>query len=98
MTNFLSSEMVGYGNNSLLEQWRDTYENADYDYNPYDDDMYEGHEIPDNMQSICDNLDIKLRDATLGKHGGKSLESIDANEMLNILVTHDLYLYMGHGD
>ncbi|GKC59397.1 hypothetical protein Tco_1086995 [Tanacetum coccineum] len=45
----------------LLEQWRDTYENADYDYDPYDDDMYEGQEIPDNVQSICDNLDIKLR-------------------------------------
>ncbi|GKD75427.1 putative RNA-directed DNA polymerase [Tanacetum coccineum] len=40
---------------------RKTYENVDYDYNPYDDDMYEGHEIPDNIQSICDNLDIKVR-------------------------------------
>ncbi|GJS84335.1 ribonuclease H-like domain-containing protein, partial [Tanacetum coccineum] len=29
---------------------------------------------------------------------GKFLEPIDANEILNILVTHDLYLYMGHGD
>ncbi|GJR15605.1 hypothetical protein Tco_0798257 [Tanacetum coccineum] len=45
----------------LLEEWRETYENADYDYDPYDDDMYEGQEIPNNIQSICDNLDIKLR-------------------------------------
>ncbi|GJX97162.1 hypothetical protein Tco_0352960 [Tanacetum coccineum] len=49
MTSFLASERVGFGTNSLLEQWRDTYENADYDYDPYDDDMYEGQEIPDNV-------------------------------------------------
>ncbi|GKC53584.1 putative reverse transcriptase domain-containing protein, partial [Tanacetum coccineum] len=61
MESFLGSKRVGYGNNSLLEQWRDTYENADYEYDPYDDDMYEGQDIPDNMQSISDNLDIKLR-------------------------------------
>ncbi|GJW10170.1 hypothetical protein Tco_1575997 [Tanacetum coccineum] len=61
MTRFLASERVGFDNNSLLEQWRDTYENVDYDYDPYDDDMYEGHEISDKIQSICDNLDIKVR-------------------------------------
>ncbi|GKC99453.1 putative zinc finger, CCHC-type containing protein, partial [Tanacetum coccineum] len=46
--------------NDLLSRWlwdmkimkRDTYENADYDYDTYDD-MYEGQEIPDNIQSIC---------------------------------------------
>ncbi|GKD51415.1 putative reverse transcriptase domain-containing protein [Tanacetum coccineum] len=58
---FLTSKKVGYGTNSLLEQWKETYENADYDYDPYDDDMYEGQEIPDKIQSICDNLDIKVR-------------------------------------
>ncbi|GJR99873.1 putative reverse transcriptase domain-containing protein [Tanacetum coccineum] len=36
----------GYGTNSLLEQWKESYENGDYDYDPYDDDMYEGLEIP----------------------------------------------------
>ncbi|GKB95378.1 putative reverse transcriptase domain-containing protein [Tanacetum coccineum] len=36
----------GYGTNSLLEQWKNPYENADYDYDPYDDDMYEGQEVP----------------------------------------------------
>ncbi|GKC17333.1 hypothetical protein Tco_1014115 [Tanacetum coccineum] len=55
------TERVGFDNNSLLEQWRDTYENVDYDYDPYDDDMYEGHEISDKIQSICDSLDIKVR-------------------------------------
>ncbi|GKD74226.1 reverse transcriptase domain-containing protein, partial [Tanacetum coccineum] len=58
MTSFLASERVGFGTNSLLEQWRETYENVDYDYDPYDDDMYECQEIPNNIQSICDNLDI----------------------------------------
>nr|GEX26155.1 hypothetical protein [Tanacetum cinerariifolium] len=37
------------------------YENADFDYDPYDEYNYEGHEIPDNIQSIYDNLDIKAR-------------------------------------
>ncbi|GJX16982.1 putative pentatricopeptide repeat-containing protein [Tanacetum coccineum] len=31
---------VRYGSNSLLEQWRETYGNADFDYDPYDNDMY----------------------------------------------------------
>nr|GEV64710.1 G-type lectin S-receptor-like serine/threonine-protein kinase At4g03230 [Tanacetum cinerariifolium] len=30
------------------------------DYDSCDDNMYEGIEIPDNIQSICDNLDIKV--------------------------------------
>nr|GEW11489.1 hypothetical protein [Tanacetum cinerariifolium] len=58
---FLASKRVGYGTNSLLEQWSQTYVNADYHYDPYDNDMYEGQEIPDNIQSICDNLDINVR-------------------------------------
>ncbi|GJS80859.1 hypothetical protein Tco_0747400 [Tanacetum coccineum] len=57
----MASERVGFGTNSLLEQWRDTFKNGDYDYDPYDDDMYEGEEIPNKIQAICDNLDIKVR-------------------------------------
>ncbi|GKB02971.1 hypothetical protein Tco_0831060, partial [Tanacetum coccineum] len=30
-------------------------------YDPYDDDMYEGQDIPEKLQAICDNLDITLR-------------------------------------
>ncbi|GKC00170.1 retrovirus-related pol polyprotein from transposon TNT 1-94 [Tanacetum coccineum] len=56
---FLALKRVGYGTNSLLEQWRKTYMNGDYDYDPYEDDLYEVQEISDNIQSICDNLDIK---------------------------------------
>ncbi|GJZ72883.1 beta-caryophyllene synthase, partial [Tanacetum coccineum] len=49
----------GYGTNSLLEQWRDSYPDND-DYDPYDDDMYENHDLSEHLQSICDDLDITL--------------------------------------
>nr|GFA63077.1 hypothetical protein [Tanacetum cinerariifolium] len=47
---------VGYG--TILKE---SYENGEYDYDTYDDDMYEGQDIPDKIQDICDNLDIKVR-------------------------------------
>nr|GEX98090.1 reverse transcriptase domain-containing protein [Tanacetum cinerariifolium] len=50
----------GYGNNSLLEQWRDSYLDND-DYDLYDDDMYENHDLSEHLQSICDDLDITVR-------------------------------------
>ncbi|GKE27797.1 hypothetical protein Tco_1443181 [Tanacetum coccineum] len=50
----------GYGTNSLLEQWRDSYPNNN-DYDPYDDDMYENHDLSKHLQSICDDLDITVR-------------------------------------
>ncbi|GJU02367.1 cytokinin dehydrogenase 3-like protein [Tanacetum coccineum] len=34
----------GYGTNSLLVQWRDSYPDND-DYDPYDDDMYKNHDL-----------------------------------------------------
>ncbi|GKA71660.1 putative reverse transcriptase domain-containing protein [Tanacetum coccineum] len=60
MASFLAKK-DGYGTQSLLEQWKDSYENDDYEYDPCDDDMYEGQEIPDKLQAICDKLDIKIR-------------------------------------
>ncbi|GJW44670.1 hypothetical protein Tco_0073469 [Tanacetum coccineum] len=50
----------GYGTNSLLEQWRDSYPDND-DYDPYDDDIYENHDLSEHLQSICDDLDITIR-------------------------------------
>ncbi|GJX30735.1 zinc knuckle CX2CX4HX4C containing protein [Tanacetum coccineum] len=47
----------GYGTNSLLEQWRDSYPDND-DYDRYDDDMYENHDLSEHLQSICDDLVI----------------------------------------
>ncbi|GKA09034.1 putative reverse transcriptase domain-containing protein [Tanacetum coccineum] len=39
MANFPASNKVEYGTNSLLEQWKESYVNGDYDFDPYDDDM-----------------------------------------------------------
>ncbi|GJU67239.1 putative reverse transcriptase domain-containing protein [Tanacetum coccineum] len=61
MANFMASKKVGYGTNSLLEQWRKTYENDDYDFDPYDDTMCDCQDIPYKILSICHNLDIKVR-------------------------------------
>ncbi|GJW60303.1 hypothetical protein Tco_0109638 [Tanacetum coccineum] len=36
------TERVGFGTQSLLEQWRDSYGNGDYDEDRYDDDVYKG--------------------------------------------------------
>ncbi|GKE83635.1 hypothetical protein Tco_1557377, partial [Tanacetum coccineum] len=38
----------GYGTNSLLEQWRDSYQDND-DYGPYDDDMYENQDFSEHL-------------------------------------------------
>ncbi|GJT83870.1 hypothetical protein Tco_1058212, partial [Tanacetum coccineum] len=51
----------GYGTNSLLEKWRDSYLDND-DYDPYDYDMCENHDLSEHLQSICDDLDITVRD------------------------------------
>ncbi|GJY00908.1 zinc finger, CCHC-type containing protein [Tanacetum coccineum] len=42
MARFMASKRVGFGTQSLLEQWRDSYGNGDNDDDPYNDDMYEG--------------------------------------------------------
>ncbi|GKA49684.1 hypothetical protein Tco_0742757 [Tanacetum coccineum] len=60
MANFLAKK-DGYGTQSLLEQWTESYENVDYRYDPYDDDIYEDQDIPDKIQAIYDNLDIIVR-------------------------------------
>ncbi|GJR68194.1 putative reverse transcriptase domain-containing protein [Tanacetum coccineum] len=61
MAHSMASERVGFGTQSLLEQWRDSYGNGDYDEDPYDDDMYEAQDLPKEIQTICDNLDIRVR-------------------------------------
>ncbi|GJT81547.1 hypothetical protein Tco_1055889 [Tanacetum coccineum] len=48
----------GYGTKSLLEQWKETKRDADYD--PYDDDLYEAYNMSDNLQAIRNDLDIKV--------------------------------------
>ncbi|GJR65147.1 retrotransposon protein, putative, ty1-copia subclass [Tanacetum coccineum] len=58
---FMALERVGFRTQSLLEQGRDSYGNGDYDEYPYDDDMYKGQDLPQELQAICDNLDIRVR-------------------------------------
>ncbi|GJS09632.1 RNA-directed DNA polymerase, eukaryota, reverse transcriptase zinc-binding domain protein [Tanacetum coccineum] len=58
MARSLASERVGFGTQILLEQWRDSYGNGDYEIDPYDDDMYKGQDLPQELQAICDSLDI----------------------------------------
>ncbi|GJT35114.1 retrovirus-related pol polyprotein from transposon TNT 1-94 [Tanacetum coccineum] len=42
MDRYMAFERVGFSTQILLEQWRDSYGNGDYDDDTYDDDMYEG--------------------------------------------------------
>ncbi|GJX03203.1 hypothetical protein Tco_0189119 [Tanacetum coccineum] len=79
MASSMALEMVGFGTQSLLEQWRDSYGNGDYDEDPYDDDMYEGQDLSQELQAICDNLDIRVR-------GRKK------NKFMFLLFCHFVYL------
>ncbi|GJW10487.1 hypothetical protein Tco_1576314 [Tanacetum coccineum] len=50
-TNGKDGSDKGYGTNSLLEQWRDSYPDNDY-YDSYNDDMYENHDLSEHLQSM----------------------------------------------
>ncbi|GJT48380.1 retrotransposon protein, putative, ty1-copia subclass [Tanacetum coccineum] len=60
MARSMASEGAGFGTQSLLEQWRDSYGNSDSDEDPYDD-MYDGQDLTEEIQTICDELDIRFR-------------------------------------
>nr|GEY58181.1 hypothetical protein [Tanacetum cinerariifolium] len=45
----MASERVGFGTQSWLEQWSDSYGNGDYDEDPYDNDMYEGQDLTQEL-------------------------------------------------
>ncbi|GJW31699.1 hypothetical protein Tco_0051731 [Tanacetum coccineum] len=61
MARSMASESVGVGTQSLREQWRDSYGNGDYNEDSYDDNMYECQDLPQELQAICDNLNIRVR-------------------------------------
>nr|GEV51491.1 hypothetical protein [Tanacetum cinerariifolium] len=56
----LASEKTGFDTQILLEQWRDSYGNGNYDEDPYDEDMYEGQDLSKEIQTICDKIDIRV--------------------------------------
>ncbi|GJR65100.1 RNA-directed DNA polymerase, eukaryota, reverse transcriptase zinc-binding domain protein [Tanacetum coccineum] len=60
MARSMTFERVRFGTQSLLEQWKDSYGNGDYDDDLYDNDMYEGQDLSHELQAICDNLDIRV--------------------------------------
>ncbi|GJU40457.1 hypothetical protein Tco_1193414 [Tanacetum coccineum] len=37
------------------------FDEIDDDYDPYDEDLYESHDMSDHLQVICDDLDIMVR-------------------------------------
>nr|GEW93049.1 hypothetical protein [Tanacetum cinerariifolium] len=49
----------GYRTNSLWEEWKETKRDDNYD--PYDDDLYNSHDMSDNLHAICDEFDITVR-------------------------------------
>ncbi|GJR51034.1 hypothetical protein Tco_1401555 [Tanacetum coccineum] len=49
----------GYGTNSLFKQWRKIKRDDDYD--PYDDGLYESHDMSKNFLAICNDFDITFR-------------------------------------
>ncbi|GKC39739.1 hypothetical protein Tco_1052123 [Tanacetum coccineum] len=54
--------IVKYENELIpTKTWKESYENDNYGYDPYNDDMYEGQDIPDKLQPICDKFDITVR-------------------------------------
>nr|GEW85360.1 hypothetical protein [Tanacetum cinerariifolium] len=85
MASFLAKK-DGYGTQSLLEQWKDSHELDDYEYDPYDDDMYEGHEIPEMLQAFCDNLDIK---EVVCLCNGRRCQSTEVKTPPDIIVVDD---------
>nr|GEX62550.1 hypothetical protein [Tanacetum cinerariifolium] len=57
-TSFKGRSDRGYDTNSMLEQWRET--EWDDDYDPYNDDLYESHDMSNHLEAICDDLDITV--------------------------------------
>ncbi|GJY85183.1 hypothetical protein Tco_0499209 [Tanacetum coccineum] len=47
-------------NSEVEDVWGTTKRGDDYD--PYDDDLYENHDMSENLQAICDDLDSTIRD------------------------------------
>ncbi|GJW77233.1 RNA-directed DNA polymerase, eukaryota, reverse transcriptase zinc-binding domain protein [Tanacetum coccineum] len=89
MARSMASERVGFGTQSLLEQWRDSYGNGDYDDAPYDDDMYEGQDLSHELQAICDYLDIRCNSSRQVEKKANLVEVEDEYELTLLMAKHD---------
>nr|GEX02656.1 auxilin-like protein [Tanacetum cinerariifolium] len=63
----LASKKTGFGTQILVEQWKDSYGNGYYDEDPYDDHMNEGHDLSEEIQTICDKLEREFEGARSDK-------------------------------
>nr|GEY24690.1 putative reverse transcriptase domain-containing protein [Tanacetum cinerariifolium] len=86
-----------YGNNNLLEQWRTTKQDDNYDP---DDDLFESHEMSENLQAIYDELDITVRGSSkaLFDHHVTSVKGLspkNSGNGNNILFWKDIWLCSG---
>ncbi|GJZ21080.1 hypothetical protein Tco_0558119, partial [Tanacetum coccineum] len=66
-TSLNSGSKSRYDTKSLLERWRET--KVGYEYDPYDDDLYDGHDVSENLHAICDDWDIKVTNKKEEKDG-----------------------------
>ncbi|GKA18128.1 hypothetical protein Tco_0697965 [Tanacetum coccineum] len=94
-TGLKSGNDSGYGTNSLLEQCRST--KWDDDYDPYDDALYESHDISENLHSICGDFDITNH--FLAVYDGKPLPNVVSlvnedsdNEVENMVDEHAVFM------
>ncbi|GJS09981.1 hypothetical protein Tco_0366777 [Tanacetum coccineum] len=72
MTSFLASKKVSYGTNNLPEQWKETYENDDYDY--------------DNTMMIYDDLPSEYYKDLLCEMYKKRLKKhMDYEQLIDVL-------------
>nr|GEV89849.1 hypothetical protein [Tanacetum cinerariifolium] len=101
MASFLAKK-DGYYTQSLLEQWKESYKNDDYEYEPYDDDMYEGQENPDKLQAICDNMDITEEYGNAGKLCRKKkayitimVDRLESAGVNLVAIVRDVYIFVG---
>nr|GEV59590.1 hypothetical protein [Tanacetum cinerariifolium] len=73
MASFLASKKVSCGTNSLLEQWKETYEKAEYYYDPYDDDFSDLHPIRE-IKPLFKMIESPFNKLKKDKAEGKELD------------------------
>nr|GEX66643.1 zf-CCHC domain-containing protein/UBN2 domain-containing protein [Tanacetum cinerariifolium] len=77
MARSMASKRDGFGTKSLLEQLRDSYENGDYDEDPYDDYMA---------------LHLKWRAIGMAIKESKDLSSLALDELIGNLKVHEVVM------
>nr|GEX05140.1 hypothetical protein [Tanacetum cinerariifolium] len=66
-TLMLDSDIIPFDDSLGSDIERDSYPDND-DYDPYNDDMYENHDLSEHVLSICDDLDITYTVSLLSVH------------------------------